>query len=274
MIISLTCNYISRDNGEHLHCSAWFPPASAASLPQSESRSCQFSAANSPTVSAPLELICHQFLFHHPNCFWRPRLSQFSPGKTFHYRQKLNTWWPPLSCRLPHEVEASFSLPAGKEGEIYSQFWNCTITGFVMISITANHSASLWRCMLISALMNPISVWFCRQPFDCIDQLTCVVTHQGGGEGRHVLICLSDVHGAEMSSQLQSGEVGWNGRRLAGQHAKVVRLGSTLFLCQTVFWLHPYPHIQPTEPRHGAWHVLKVSHRRGKKKLFFMFLFS
>lgn len=94
-------------------------------------------------------------------------------------------------------------------------------------------------------------------------KLTCVVTQWG----EHVLICLSDIHGEKMSSQLQSGGAGlnWKGLAVTGQSASIVELGSAFFLCQTVFWHRPYPHIQPLENGHAVWHSLKVL-QRGEKE--------
>lgn len=90
-------------------------------------------------------------------------------------------------------------------------------------------------------------------------KLTCIVTQRG----EHDLICPSDVHGEKMSSQLQSGEAGWNRQWLAvtRQSASVVGLGSAFFLCQTVFWHRSYPHILLMEHGHRVWHSLKVLQR-------------
>lgn len=86
---------------------------------------------------------------------------------------------------------------------------------------------------------------------------------------------LSDTRGEKMSSLLQSGDAGWNRQRLAvtGRSASVVGLGSAFFLCQTVFWHRPCPHILPTVHGHRVWHSLKVSHRVGGKRNFSLMLF-
>lgn len=42
-------------------------------------------------------------------------------------------------------------------------------------------------------------------------------------------------------------------------------LERAFFLCQTVFWHDPYPHILPTEHGHEVWQSLKVLHRGAKK---------
>lgn len=84
------------------------PPASSASLPQSESSAHQFSAANSSTVFAPLELICHQFLFLSTKLFLEAEIGPIPVSTTFHYSQELNTWWPLLSSWLPYQVKAFF----------------------------------------------------------------------------------------------------------------------------------------------------------------------
>lgn len=83
----------------------------STSLPQSESRTRQFSTTNSTTVSAPLELIYHQFPFHHAKLFLEAEIGPIPASTTFHYSQELNTWWPPLSSQLPYQVKASFLFP-------------------------------------------------------------------------------------------------------------------------------------------------------------------
>lgn len=174
------------------------------------------------------------------------------------------------TSQLPYQVKAPFlSLRKRFLFFYHQQFQSCgcTITALLIISIKANQGAPLWSCMLISTLMNPILAWFCRQLCDCIDQVNLRCYSVGGG--RHGLICLSDVHGEKMSLQLQSGEAGWNRQRRAvtGPSASVVGPGSAFFLCQTVFWHRPYPHILPTEHGHGVWHSFKVSHRVEKSSL-------
>lgn len=189
----LTCNYIPGANGKHPSCSARLPLLPPTSLAQSESGPCQFSTANSTTVSAPLELICHQFLFHHPNCFLEAGIGPILCGTTFHYSQELNTWWPPLSFWSRFS-----SSPPVKKTHFFIYFsvyelWLHNHRSHNDINQSQSQS-SLWSCMLIWALMNPIFIRFCRQPCDC--ELTCIVTQWG----EHVLICLSGVHGEKMSS--------------------------------------------------------------------------
>ena len=80
----------------------------------------QFSATNSTTVSAPLELIYHQFPFHHAKLFLEAEIGPIPASTTFHYSQELNTWRPPLSSQRPYQVKAFFFF-LGKRFFIFLQ---------------------------------------------------------------------------------------------------------------------------------------------------------
>lgn len=112
-----------------------------------KARARQFCRANSTSVSAPIELICHQFLFHHPNCFLQTEIGPISSSRTFHYDQELNTWRPPAQLFAHISGQGFFSLPSKRDYYFFSQLSkSCvfTITAPVMISIRANQSQS--RC--------------------------------------------------------------------------------------------------------------------------------
>lgn len=77
------------------------------------------SAANSTTVSAPLELIYHQFPFHHAKLFLEAEIGPIPASTTFHYGQELNTWRPTLSSPPPYQVKTSFFLFPGKKDFLF-----------------------------------------------------------------------------------------------------------------------------------------------------------
>lgn len=112
-----------------------------------KARARQFCRTNSTSVSAPIELICHQFLFHHPNCFLEIEIGPISSSRTFHYGQELNTWRPPARLLAHISGQGFFSLPLKRDFFFLIQLSkSCvfTIIALIMISIRANQSQS--RC--------------------------------------------------------------------------------------------------------------------------------
>lgn len=119
VIFSLTCDYIPGSRRETSPPFCPTPPASSASTPQLNPENVNSSAANSTTVSAPLELIYHQFPFHHAKLFLEAEIGPIPASTTFHYGQELNTWRPTLSSPPPYQVKTSFFLFPGKKDFLF-----------------------------------------------------------------------------------------------------------------------------------------------------------
>ena len=208
---------------------------------------------NSPQPIPPLFLLpLSSFATNSSSIFQTVLEAEIGPilaSTTFHYSQKLNTWWPPLSSRFPHQVMTSF-LSLRKSLFFFAA--NClkccgfAISISITISIRANHDAPCRGCILIWALMNFIFVWFCHHLCDCIDQVNMSCNSVGNVSWFDCQTFMS-----RMSSQLQSKDAYSYWQRLAGTgpRASVVGMGSAFYFvpnCVLASW-------KSSHSSHRAW---------------------